>query len=762
LSWAGCCGHRQGCCRLFEPGKVLVGLIYDLVKDKPVFAKARSVIHGLPYLMQKALKVMLFPSHYFMIAKNDINAYLGHEAGGSHVIFVAGFPKSGTTWVENFISRIPGYSPRVLAGSQEVIRLHRLPACAFDRVSRCAYSSYKTHITPSRENIDVLVKKGIDKVLVMYRDPRDIIVSNYYHVLQSNPWRTDDPWYADYTVMSKEDALSHSLDLMVGLYDSWVTGWRRVAQEHPAIDCLMVQYESLRENPEKVFSDILAFFGVEMTHSTFQDLLQSVDGRFAKFQDFGEPGKRSTRRKGASGEWKHELNDEQKQRINERLGPLLVELGYESGPGMARHGAANRFDSIGGTAYRFLSPEAEDLPRLIFITAAPCGRIFGRTLAPEWFQDNGFQVEFWDISPLYYDEQSLAAYSSGASGYRFKGPGYRLFQSRENVKKALDGLGRNDVFWHLTRTSFTLCDDFWLLHLFKQHRLRYVVMEFENQIFTGSGEKGRRTFGDLFMSAIHRRAMLAKILSNRFKSWVMKHTTWYQWPGLYIGVGGVAERRYREVFRANTKFVSVPSTLINWSPPELADSSSYHVFVDESIASAPDAKLENRIICNDIDQYYKNMNRVFSVIEAHTGVPVIIAASGKFEYAEDVFEGRRVVYGKTLKLIHQSSMVIGHASSGLYQAIVSRKPVLLVNDSTFTGTKQRDVKKMASFFGVMPVPSADLQQDHVEEALAMDTSCFSTIEEDYFRSRGVGGDWHEIVAEALRSAFGKDSEVPTD
>jgi len=62
---------------------------------------------------------------------NDIRAFFGHVPGKSRIIFVAGYPKSGTTWVENFISSIPEYNPRVLAGSGEMIWYHTLPADTF-------------------------------------------------------------------------------------------------------------------------------------------------------------------------------------------------------------------------------------------------------------------------------------------------------------------------------------------------------------------------------------------------------------------------------------------------------------------------------------------------------------------------------------------------------------------------------------------------------------------------------------------------------
>lgn len=207
---------------------------------------------------------------------NDLRAFFGHVFGDTQTVFVAGYPKSGMTWVENFISHIPGYNPRRLAGDREVLRLHGLPHDAFKRLPSFGYSSIKTHIHPGDENIAVLEQNGIDKVLVMYRDPRDIVVSHYYHVLNSNPWKEGDPWYANYTTMTKEEGIQHSMDLIIDDYSAWVGGWRKVPSSHPNMACAYVTYEDLRKDPERVFSRILHFFGIRLDDAAFHATIEAA------------------------------------------------------------------------------------------------------------------------------------------------------------------------------------------------------------------------------------------------------------------------------------------------------------------------------------------------------------------------------------------------------------------------------------------------------------------------------------------------------
>ena len=83
----------------------------------------------------------------------------GSSFGEENILFVAGYPKSGTTWVENFISNIPGYNPRELNGDPEIIRLQNLPDDAFKWFPKSGYSSIKTHTNPNENNFLQFSKK---------------------------------------------------------------------------------------------------------------------------------------------------------------------------------------------------------------------------------------------------------------------------------------------------------------------------------------------------------------------------------------------------------------------------------------------------------------------------------------------------------------------------------------------------------------------------------------------------------------------------
>ena len=287
----------------------------------------------LPNSVKALIKVIFSPKYHMNIMINDTRSFFGKKYGDKKVIFVAGYPKSGTTWVENFISNLPGYSPRILGGSKEMIRHHHLPKSAFKKLQKFSYSSIKTHILPYSKNINILLNHNINKIIVMYRDPRDIAISQYHHVLKNNPWLATDKFYEDYTKMNKNDAIQHSIDMVLIDYSSWVEGWLEIEKNHSEIECMTIKYEDLRSNSSEIFKKILAFYGVDLNDKAFNKILaysnKEVSNNIFSTLSSLNPGTKSTKRTGKSGEWISEMNSLHKQCFKDSVGDLLIELGYE-------------------------------------------------------------------------------------------------------------------------------------------------------------------------------------------------------------------------------------------------------------------------------------------------------------------------------------------------------------------------------------------------------------------------------------------------
>ncbi len=111
---------------------------------------------------------------------------------------------------------------------------------------------------------------------------------------------------------------------------------------------------------------------------------------------------------------------------------------------------------------------------------------------------------------------------------------------------------------------------------------------------------------------------------------------------------------------------------------------NYIVFIDQYLPLHPD----NIIIGKSnipADAYYKELNNCFSFIEKQLNMKIVIAAHPKaLKYKEkDYFDGRKVVFNQTSQLIKNASLVLAHYSTAIDYAVMSYKPVLLLNAYLF-------------------------------------------------------------------------------
>lgn len=368
--------------------------------------------------------------------------------------------------------------------------------------------------------------------------------------------------------------------------------------------------------------------------------------------------------------------------------------------------------------------------RLVIINSSPTSKIFGEKVDAWWYQRHGFEAEFWDISPIFWSQERLKQYYGGSEDFRYIGPNHRIFTSQKDVIKAISTLPQKTIIWHLGWNLNRMNrNDNWLLSRIVEGGFPFFIKQFE----TDPAWKGIKGLGQRF------RSIIARLGFQR------------GYPTGFIGCGTVARERARHIF-PSTSFVSIPTPKVLWEKVESPIESPYVVFVDENVEHAPDAVFLGYRISRDIRGYYRRINRVFSLVEDRFGCPVIIAASGKYRYKENPFEGREIIYGRTLPLIQHARLVIGHCSGALDQAIVDRKPLLQLIDPSFTKVKRKNIHYSARFTGKRPASMESVKEIHraIEQA-ACDDHWAADIEAKYFREPGVYGDYREIIRQAFLS-----------
>lgn len=367
--------------------------------------------------------------------------------------------------------------------------------------------------------------------------------------------------------------------------------------------------------------------------------------------------------------------------------------------------------------------------KLVFLSSLPISRIFGEKIDSWWYRNQGLDVEFWDLSLLFLEAYRVEAFYAGAAGYRYIGPNHRIFTEWVELEDALDALvSAPHLVWHLSRFDRMHNDDALLVSL-NRHGATYAFQHFDPY---------ERTVGWL-------NTVKAPLREVR-QLWHARHCK----PAAVV-TSGVLGRLQARLRYPSTEVISVPSIKVLWEPQAVSVTSSCAVFVDESLAYDPDAQLHGQVLCSDVPAYYRRMRELFSRVEDHLGVPVVVACSGKYQYHDtsEYFGERTVVYGQTLPLLQNCELALGHLSLALDQAIVSRKPVLLVDDPDFTEWRRGGFRDVISRFRQRPLLNERIGAVEISGALQRDKEFYSEVEKRYFREPGVVGDCKRICLAAF-------------
>jgi len=385
---------------------------------------------------------------------------------------------------------------------------------------------------------------------------------------------------------------------------------------------------------------------------------------------------------------------------------------------------------------------------LIFISKTPISKIVGDKIAPWWYLENGFNIEYWNISAIEYTSKQLRAYFAGHPEYRFRFPNEKVFTSKQEIEKALLKTGKKVIFNYIDFSQQK--NDYWLRRLFKKYGVKYFVGPRRTSELYDSTITNK--FWKKIVDAIHNKDFFLKVkcsINNYTKEMLYKFTSSaYQKPVFVVSSGKLGRVEWKA--RTNTETIlSVPSIDILWNNSINIVETYYCVFVDDGVFYSPDKAMftEGKVsrTCSDKETYKKNICRVFDEIENRKKLKVIIAASGKYLYPNnDLFGGREIYYYKTNQLIQHSSLVIAHASSGVMQAVADMKPIILLLDKSFIPTKNQKIIKMGDFLNIKSIWSSDLDSSHIDN-VAVNKSRNNQILKDYFCENGVAGDYRIMI-----------------
>lgn len=233
-------------------------------------------------------------------------------------VFVAGFPKSGTSWVTQVVSdylRWPFIDLSFFPiGSPAVIHCHFLP------------------------------KAGRPAMIYVVRDARDIIVSLYFHLVRAIP-EGDNPPIPKHLIpyfrgLKNKDHVHDFLPIFIkrhferpyGTSRNWnqhLIAYRRLGDTAPPL----LRYEDLLDTPFDAFKGALVGLTGDEDFNEEQ-LRQSIE-RFSferqTGRNRGEANAKSFLRSGKSGDWRNYFTKESAEVFWELYAEGMKAAGYEEG-----------------------------------------------------------------------------------------------------------------------------------------------------------------------------------------------------------------------------------------------------------------------------------------------------------------------------------------------------------------------------------------------------------------------------------------------
>ena len=286
---------------------------------------------------------MIYGGELIRDLHNDYLALTGKVSYKYHLIFIAGLPKSGTTWLEQLTGEVPGYVQlnnsliRNFHGSELLSHPHGVNHTMLSSAppKRYSYLKLHTHFTP--EYVQILTEFNIRPVILI-RDLRDMMISRYYHIMsEPTHWM-----YDNIKALKFEEGFTKSLygisaddnETALDYYKNWVKGWLEYIRSNPE-KALLIRYEEMKNEPHQVLGKILRFHELYFDLQTINRIIEKQIRRYKPGEFLSDSLKqagrqKSTFRKGRIAEWKECFNERHKDIFKKEAGDVLILSGYEN------------------------------------------------------------------------------------------------------------------------------------------------------------------------------------------------------------------------------------------------------------------------------------------------------------------------------------------------------------------------------------------------------------------------------------------------
>jgi hypothetical protein len=245
-------------------------------------------------------------------------------------VLVNSFPKSGTHLLMQLVEGLPereNYGAFLGSMISSFKFRERMPENVLSFIRGIVPGEVvRGHLFFDERYAVELAKKSAVHYFI-YRDPRDIVVSEAHYLREMSRWHRLTPFFRKFD--SIEGAISLSIQGLkapvpgidypdvaarFGRYQGWLN----------RDDCFAIRFEDLRSERQSEIIQEMAKFYVERSKSSL-DVAACARSMAAQV----DPHKSHTFRSGKKAGWQREFTAEHRQQFAEVSGDLLIQLGYE-------------------------------------------------------------------------------------------------------------------------------------------------------------------------------------------------------------------------------------------------------------------------------------------------------------------------------------------------------------------------------------------------------------------------------------------------
>lgn len=216
-------------------------------------------------MIKKYLKYKFYKIHKNGVFKKTTN------------IFIACFPKSGSTYLAILLSKVTGF--KILNAMQFAKHneqdIYKVKLRKFLSVN----SVTQQHARGTENNVGLLIKYNI-KPIILVRNIFDTLISYYDH-LENEDYRVPMGFvHKEYFNMARQEKLDFLIKVHLPWYFNFLMSWREASKD---INTLWITYDQLFTDQTNTIQKILKFYKLSRSNNDIKSAIATIKKRKTRF-----------------------------------------------------------------------------------------------------------------------------------------------------------------------------------------------------------------------------------------------------------------------------------------------------------------------------------------------------------------------------------------------------------------------------------------------------------------------------------------------